>query len=53
MKIYYGKAVYDQKEIQASLKVLKVNPLLLLTELEVKILKIKNQSHSGRNMVLW
>ena len=44
MKIYYGKAIYDQKEIQASLKVLKDKSLTLIDgpavkELEGKISK--------------
>ena len=37
MKIYYGKAVYDQKEIQASLKVLKDKSLTLIDGPAVKI----------------
>ena len=41
MKIYYGKAVYDQKEIQASLKVLKDKSLTLIDGPSVKILETK------------
>ena len=53
MKIYYGKAVYNQKEIQASLKVLKDKSLTLIDGPAVKDLKIKYQNHLGKNMVLW
>ena len=41
MKIYYGKAVYNQKEIQASLKVLKDKSLTLIDGPSVKILETK------------
>ncbi len=44
MKIYYGKAVYDQKEISASVKVLKNSMTLIdgpaVKELERKVSKI-------------
>ena len=39
MKIYYGKAVYDQKEIKASLKVLKDKSLTLIDGPSVKNLE--------------
>ena len=43
MKIYYGKAVYDQKEISASVRVLKNSMTLIdgpaVKELEKKSLK--------------
>ena len=41
MKIYYGKAVYDSKEIQASLKVLKNRSLTLIDGPAVKELEVK------------
>ena len=45
MRIYYGKAVYDQKEIKAALNVLKKKSLTLIDgpsvkELENKVAKI-------------
>lgn len=45
MRVYYGKAVYDQKEIKASLNVLKRKSLTLIDgpsvkELESKVAKI-------------
>ena len=45
MKIYYGKAVYDKKEINAVIKVLKSKSLTLIDgpsvkELEYKISKL-------------
>ena len=45
MKIYYGKAVYDQKEINAAINVLKRKSLTLIDgpsvkELEIKIAKL-------------
>ena len=45
MRIYYGKAVYDQKEIKAALNVLKNKSLTLIDgpsvkELENKVAKI-------------
>ena len=40
-KIYYGKAVYDSKEINAVLKVLKNNSLSLVNGANVKILEKK------------
>ena len=42
-KIYYGKAVYDSKEINAVIKVLKNNSLSLVDGKNVKILE-KNVS---------
>ena len=38
-KIYYGRAVYDKKEINAVLNVLKYNSLSLAGGNKVKILK--------------
>ena len=38
-KIYYGKAVYDQKEIKAVMRVLKNNSLNLIDGPHVKILE--------------
>jgi CDP-6-deoxy-D-xylo-4-hexulose-3-dehydrase len=38
-KIYYGKAVYDSKEINAVIKVLKNNSLTLIDGEKVKILE--------------
>ena len=48
MKIYYGKAVYDRKEINASLKVLKNKSLTLIDgpavkDLENKIIRYGNR----------
>jgi len=40
-KIYYGKAVYDHKEINAVIKVLKNNSLSLIDGINVKILEKK------------
>ena len=42
MKIYYGKAIYDRKEISAAVKVLKKNTLNLVDGPSVKILEKKN-----------
>ena len=42
MKVYYGKAVYNQNEIQASLKVLKDKSLTLIDGPSVKNLETKN-----------
>ena len=41
MKVYYGKAIYNQKEIQASLKVLKDKSLTLIDGPAVKELEGK------------
>ena len=41
MKIYYGKAIYDKKEIQASLRVLKEKSLVLIDGPSVK--KLENE----------
>ena len=41
-KIYYGRAVYDEKEINAVLKVLKNNSLQLIDGNNVKKLEKKN-----------
>ena len=48
MKIYYGKAVYDQKEIQASLKVLKDKSLTLIDGPAVKNLESKISKLFGK-----
>ena len=48
MKIYYGKAVYDQKEIQASLKVLKDKSLTLIDGPAVKNLESKLSKSFGK-----
>ncbi len=48
MKIYYGKAVYNQKEIQASLKVLKDKSLTLIDGPSVKILESKISKLFGK-----
>ena len=44
MKIFYGKAVYDHKEIKASIKVLKNSMTLIdgtaVKELEKKVSKL-------------
>ena len=48
MKIYYGKAVYDQKEIQASLKVLKDKSLTLIDGPAVKNLEGKISKSFGK-----
>ena len=48
MKIYYGKAVYDQKEIQASLKVLKDKSLTLIDGPAVKNLENKISKLFGK-----
>ena len=49
MKIYYGKAVYDQKEISASLKVLKNKSLTLIDGPAVKDLENKIAKSSYPN----
>ncbi|MBD1150494.1 aminotransferase class V-fold PLP-dependent enzyme [Pelagibacterales bacterium SAG-MED29] len=48
MKIYYGKAVYGQKEIQASLKVLKDKSLTLIDGPAVKNLESKISKSFGK-----
>ena len=48
MKIYYGKAVYDQKEIQASLKVLRDKSLTLIDGPAVKNLENKISKLFGK-----
>ena len=48
MKIYYGKAVYDQREIQASLKVLKDKSLTLIDGPAVKNLESKISKSFGK-----
>ncbi len=48
MKIYYGKAVYDQKEIKASLKVLRDKSLTLIDGPAVKNLESKISKSFGK-----
>ncbi len=48
MKIYYGKAVYDQKEINASLRVLKNKSLTLIDGPAVKHLEGKIAKSFGK-----
>jgi len=48
MKIYYGKAIYDKKEIQASLKVLKNKSLILIDGPAVKELENKISKSFGK-----
>ena len=48
MKIYYGKAIYNQKEIQASLKVLKDKSLTLIDGPAVKNLESKISKLFGK-----
>ena len=48
MKIYYGKAVYDKKEINASLKVLKDKSLTLIDGPSVKSLETKIANSFGK-----
>ena len=47
-KVYYGKAVYDNKEINAVLKVLKNDSLSLVDGKNVKILEKKVSSLFGK-----
>ncbi len=51
-KIYYGKAVYDQKEIKAVMKVLKHNSLNLIDGPHVKILERKVAKIFGKKYAL-
>ena len=44
-KIYYGRAVYDKKEINAVLNVLKNDSLSLIDGKKVKTLEKKNISN--------
>ena len=48
MKIYYGKAVYDKKEIQASLNVLRNKSLTLIDGPSVKSLESKISKTFGK-----
>ena len=48
MKIYYGKAIYNQKEIRASLKVLKDKSLTLIDGPAVKNLESKISKLFGK-----
>ncbi|MBD1172567.1 aminotransferase class V-fold PLP-dependent enzyme [Pelagibacterales bacterium SAG-MED05] len=48
MKVYYGKAVYNQNEIQASLKVLKDKSLTLIDGPSVKNLETKISKLFGK-----
>ena len=50
-KIYYGKAVYDNKEINAVLKVLKNNSLTLIDGPHVKKLEKEICKLFGKGLV--
>ena len=52
MKIYYGKAVYDNKEVAASIKVLKKNSLTLIDGPAVKELEFKISNSFGKKFGL-
>ncbi|MDA9658362.1 aminotransferase class I/II-fold pyridoxal phosphate-dependent enzyme [Candidatus Pelagibacter sp.] len=52
MKIYYGKAVYDQKEIKAVIKVLKKKSLTLIDGPSVKELEHKLSKLFGKKFGL-
>ena len=47
-KVYYGKAVYDNKEIKAVLKVLKHESLSLVDGQNVKLLEKKVSAIFGK-----
>ena len=51
-KVYYGKAVYDKKEINAVLKVLKNDSLSLVDGHNVKLLEKKVSSIFGKKFGL-
>ena len=51
-KIFYGKAVYDKKEINAVLRVLKKNSLSLIDGPNVKILEKKVSNLFGKKFGL-
>ena len=59
MKIYYGKAIYDKKEINASISVLKNKSLTLIDgpsvkKLEQKISKLFGKKrNSNKNYIYW
>ena len=48
MKIFYGKAVYDNQEIKASLSVLKNKSLTLIDGPSVKVLEKKIAKTFGK-----
>ena len=50
-KIYYGRAVYDKKEINAVLNVLKNDSLSLIDGKKVKTLEKKYLKFLEKNMV--
>lgn len=52
MKIYYGKAIYDKKEINAVIKVLKKNSLNLIDGPHVKLLESKISKLFGKKYAL-
>ena len=52
MKVYYGKAVYNQKEIKAVTNVLKKKPLTLIDGPEVKDLEAKMAKLFGKKYCL-
>ncbi len=52
MKVYYGKAVYNQKEIKASIDVLKRKSLTLIDGPSVKELEVKIAQIFGKKFAL-
>ena len=50
MKVYYGKAVYNQKEIKAVTNVLKKKPLSLIDGPEIKELESKMAKLFGKKI---
>jgi len=52
MRVYYGKAVYNQKEIKAVTNVLKKKPLTLIDGPEVKELEGKMAKLFGKKYCL-
>ena len=53
MKIYYGKAVYSQKEILAATKVLKNKSLTLIDGPAVKNIEKKVAKLFGKDLASW
>jgi len=52
MRIYYGRAIYDKKEINAVIKVLKKNSLNLIDGPHVKLLESKISKLFGKKYAL-
>ena len=52
MRIYYGRAVYDKKETNAVIKVLKKNSLNLIDGPHVKLLESKISKLFGKKYAL-